>query len=259
MSITSPTKQALQKANKPVSPARFAGTGLWEYLSLLLLCSLMLFPGDREIHAQEKLSLKENISYAFEQNLQYRISILDTRQNKGDLKQNRLSRLPSLNASANQAFRYGRNVDPYTSTFVQQSIHFDTFSLSSSVPLFKGFQLTNRIKSSQYSLKAGKQDDIALKNTIRLQVTSYYLELLLQKEKGDNARSRKAITQQLQKKTRLLIESGKTNKTEALELEAQLASEQSQLVKANNQVKIARLNLRQYMNWTEEKTLRTCA
>lgn len=224
---------------------------------LSLLLGLLIISGKTE--AQQKLSLQDCIDIAIENNLQYQQSNLDTRQSQEQFKQRKFNRLPSLNLSGNQGFQFGRNIDPYTNTFVQESINTNRFSLNAQVPIFEAFKLNNQIKSSKFSLKASKKADQAMKNEIKLQVTSYYLDVLLQQETVDNARSRMETTKSTLKKTRILVKSGKTNQTEAMELESQLASEQSQLVQAKNQLKMAKLTLNQYMNREkkEELTLKT--
>ena len=199
--------------------------------------------------------MQDCIRYAVEQNLTLQQNKLTTRQDETDLKQRKMSRLPSLNATASQGFRFGRNIDPYTNTFVQQSINSNTFSLNAKIPVFEGFKLQNQIESSQLGVKASKASDEATKNEIKLTVTSYYMDVLLQREKLKNARSKKDRTRQMLEKTRLLVESGKVNKTEAMELKAQLASDESQLVQAKNKLKVAQLTLRQYMNWEEDQKL----
>lgn len=222
------------------------------FLLFLMLTGINNFAVKAQ-NKQNKLSLEECIQYAINKNLQYQESTLDSRQGEVKLKQKQLERYPSLNASLSQGFRFGRNIDPYTNTFVQQSINSNTFSLNSNVSLFQGFKLHKQIKSSQYNLRASRKNEEALKNDIKLQVTSYYLDVLLQRERVDNAESRKANTKKLLKKTRLLVESGKVNKAKALELEAQLAKDESELVKAKNQFELAKLNLSQYMNRKKQK------
>jgi outer membrane protein len=216
-----------------------------------MLTVIARFAGQAQ-NKEHKLSLKACIQYAIDKNLQYQQSTLDSRQGEVKLKQKQLERYPSLGASLSQGFRFGRNIDPYTNTFIQQSINSNTFSLYSNVTLFQGFKLNKQIKSSQYNLKASRKNEQALKNDIKLQVTAYYLDVLLQKERVDNAQSRKTNTRKLLEKTRLLVENGKVNKTEALELEAQLAKDKSELIKAENQFDLAKLNLSQYMNWEKQ-------
>ncbi len=224
-----------------------------ELIILTLLTGLFITVG--KVRAQQKLSLQDCIDIAIENNLQYQQSKLDTKQKEESLKQQKFDRLPSLNLSGNQGFQFGRNIDPYTNTFVQERINTNRFSLNGSIPIFEGFKLTNQIKSSKLSLKASDKADQAMKNEIKLQVTSYYLDVLLQREAVDNAVSRMETTKSTLEKTRILVKSGKTNKTEAMELESQLASERSQLVQARNQLKMAKLTLNQYMNREKGKAL----
>lgn len=199
------------------------------------------------------LSLKDCIDYAIAHNITVQQNQLAKKQTKANLQQSKMGRLPTLNAGAGQSFRFGRSVDPFTNEFVQETIRSNNFSLNSGVDLFKGFQQNREIKSNTRQLQADRAKVEATKNTIRTEVASRYLEVLLQRENVALSKEQLAASKSQLKQARLLVESGKAPKSRLLEVKAQVSSERSSLVEAKNQYKMAKLDLRQYMNWDKKK------
>lgn len=202
------------------------------------------------------LSLRECIDYAIQKNLTYQKNALSKEQTKAELKQSKMERFPTLNASAGQVFRFGRSIDPFTNQFVQETINSNNFSLNSDVRLFKGFQRNRQIKSDTRQLQADREQVKATKNNIRTETASRYLEVILQKKRVSLNEKQLENSRSLLKQARLLVESGKANKSRMLEMKAQVSTDKSNLVEAKNQLDLARLNLRQYLNWEENKVLK---
>lgn len=201
------------------------------------------------------LSLQESIEYAITHNLERQQNQLSKEQAENDLQQTKLQRFPSLNASAGQGFRFGRSIDPFTNQFVQETINSNNFSLNASLDVFKGFQQNRQIKSNTRNLQAQKAQVEATKNTIRTEVASRYLEVVLQRERLRNVRSQLEASKGQLEQAQTLVESGKANKSEALQLKSQVSSDKASLVEARNNLKMAYLDLQQYMNWEERKQL----
>ncbi len=199
------------------------------------------------------LSLEDCIDYAITHNITVQKNQLIKKQTKANLQQSKMGRLPTLNVGAGQSFRFGRSVDPFTNEFVQQTIRSNNFSLNSGLDLFKGFQQNREIKSNTRQLQADRAQVDATKNTIRTEVASRYLEVLLQRENVATSKEQLAASKSQLKQARLLVESGKAPKSRLLEVNAQVSTDKSSLVEAKNQFKMAKLDLRQYLNWDKKR------
>ncbi len=199
--------------------------------------------------------MQESIDYAIAHNLERQQNQLSKEQAENDLKQTKMQRFPTLNGSAGQGFRFGRSIDPFTNQFVQETINSSNFSLNANLDLFKGFQQNRQIKSKTRNLQAQKAQVEATKNTIRTEVASRYLEVVLQRERLRNAKSQLEASKGQLEQAQTLVESGKANKSEALQLKSQVSSDKATLVEAQNNLKMAYLDLQQYMNWEEREQL----
>src|SRR6056297_3651468 len=89
-------------------------------------------------NAQEKWSLESCIQYAIDNNIQIKQQNLYTEIQENQLQSAKLSALPSLNASAYESFRFGRNVDPYTNDFTEDNTQSFNMDVSAQVDLFRG-------------------------------------------------------------------------------------------------------------------------
>lgn len=212
----------------------------------IILACLMVFCVSRS-HGQSPLGLDKCIEIAWENNLQLQQQRLSVDLAQENLLQSRASMFPSLNASVSHSYNFGRTVDPFTNEFATETIRSNNFGVSSGVNLFSGLQTQNTIRQSRYELEANKFDLDRSYNDIALMVASAYLNILFAKELLDIVESQADITRQQLDRTTRLVEAGTLPRGAILNIQAQLATEELQIVNAENQLDLAYLNLRQIM------------
>lgn len=197
--------------------------------------------------SQEKrvLSLEECIEVAIENNLNVKRSQLNLRTAQVNLEQSKAGRYPSLNASGNYGFNWGRGIDPTTNQFIDQRINFNSVGASTNMPLIQGLQITNGIKQDKLSLEASKKDLEKAENDISLNTASFYLNVIFNKELAENAQFQLESSQQQLERTRILVESGALPLANKLQLESQVATNEVNLINAQNNLDLALLSLKQ--------------
>lgn len=217
---------------------------------LYILLSISLIFLSSFVYSQKQWSLEECIQYAYEHNIQIKQQKLATEVNQYTLKQARLDMLPSLNAGATHNFSYGRALDETTYEFTQnQEVQTSNFSLNSSVTLFSGFQKWNTIQQNRFSMLASLKDLERIKNDIGLNIASAYLQILFNQELVDVSLNQLAVTQQQIERTRKLVEAGSLARGSLLEIQAQEANEELNLINAQNQLNTSYLNLTQLLEF----------
>ena len=199
------------------------------------------------LNAQEKWSLENCINYALNNNIQIKQQELNTEIQNNQVKQSKIGLAPSLNGSLSRNFSYGRTVDPYTNNFTEEKTINDNYSINSQVVLFKGFQKLNTIKRNQLNLKASLADLEKFKNDIVLNISSAYLTVLFNLELLETAQDQLKITKQQESRTQKLVNAGSLAKGDLLEIQAQKANEELQIVNSENQLAISLLNLKQML------------
>ncbi len=215
---------------------------------LLIIVTALLSTVFSNSYQQEKWSLEKCINYALENNIQIKQQEIDTRSKGASLMQSRMNLLPSVNASMNQSYTLGRALDQTTYTFTEdQAITSSYFSVNSSVTLFNGLQALNTIKQNKYNLLASLKDLENLENNISLNIAAAYLQILLNIELLDAAKGQSAITGQQVERTKKLVNAGSLPQGSLLEIQAQAAAEELQVVNARNQLELSYLTLVQLL------------
>lgn len=163
------------------------------------------------------------------------------------------SLLPTVSADISETFRTGRSIDPFTNQFILQTIDATNVSLSASLTLFNGFQQQNNIRRSRSDYQAAQYDLKQQKQQIALDIANAYLQVVMAKEQLNLAQVQKASTEAQLERVRAQLRAGTVAENQVLDLEAQLANEDINIVAAQNQLRLAKLNLQQLMNLTYDE------
>jgi outer membrane protein len=199
--------------------------------------------------AQNVWSLEDCIMYAFENNIDIKQQVLQTDYNTNVLNQSKVQVTPNLNMGLSQAYSFGRALDQTTYEFREnQTIASSNFNLSSSVNLFQGLQQLNTIQQNEFNLLASLEDLEKLKNDIALFLASGYLQILFNRELLSVAEDQHELTLQQVDRTAKLVDAGSLARGSLLEIQAQAAREELNVIEAQNQLDIAYLNLTQMLD-----------
>lgn len=194
-------------------------------------------------------SLEDCIQYAMENNITIKQADLNTRYSKNILDQSRTSQLPNLNASSNYSYSFGRALDQTTYEFTDnQRINSISVNVSSGVNLFNGFQKRNSIEQNRINLMSAYEDVKKIKNDISLNIAAAYLQILFNEELLSATINQVEITRQQVERTQKLVDAGKLARGSSLEIQAQLAAEELNLVNSENQLLLSYLNLQQMLD-----------
>jgi outer membrane protein len=89
---------------------------------------------------------------------------------------------------------------------------------------------------------------------LSLQITSYYLTLLFQKEIVRTYQNQLDLTRKQVERTTVLVDTGSVPRSQLLDIEAQAASDETNLVTAQNDMNQAKLNLAHVLGITDIRT-----
>jgi len=193
-------------------------------------------------------TLEECVLYAIEHNIQVKQQELAADIQQNALKQSKYNLAPSLNGGAGHSYSFGRALDESTYRFTDnETVLSDYFSLNSSVTLFNGFTNRKSIELNKYNLQASIQDVEKIKNDISLSIALAYLQILLNKELLDVTKNQYDITMEQIDRTSILVAAGSLARGSLLEIQAQAAFEELQVVNAGNQLDLSILNLTQLL------------
>lgn len=198
--------------------------------------------------AQDKKqwSLQECVEYALANNLQVKRSELSLELSSIDRRQSRLAMLPTANAFSSYGFNWGRGIDPVTNQFISsQRNDFMSLGASSDVTVFNGFRIQNTIRQAAHEEEASEADLAKSRNDVTLNVISLFINVVFNKELVENARLQLSSSQQQLERTRKLVEAGSLPKSNELNLDAQVATNELNLVNQENALNLSVLQLQQ--------------
>ena len=197
--------------------------------------------------AQEKITLRQATEIALQNNLQIKQVQLSEALSDENLKQAKIALYPTLNASNNLNFNYGRSIDPLTNQFVNQSVTSTNANLFSGVTLFQGFQKINLISQSKYELEADKSNTQKAKNDLVLTVVTTYLQVLNSQDFLIASQQQLAISNQQLDREQKFFDVGNKTLADLSQAKAQVATAELNVTNAQNQLDLSFLSLAQLM------------
>ena len=198
--------------------------------------------------AQKIWTLEDCVNYALENNLDINKQLLVVESNKDQVLQSGLNMLPNLNAGGTNIWNFGQTIDLYTNTFANSTVRSNNFYISSNVTLYGGLQKLNTFKEKKINLMASQYDLDVIKNSISLSVAGFYLDILFNLELLDVAREQLRITDDQVKRIEKMVEAGSSARGDLLNIQAQRATEQLNVVSAENRLSISNLSLQQLID-----------
>ena len=193
-------------------------------------------------------TLERAVAYALEHNLGVRQYALTAQGNQQVLRQSKAALLPTANLNGTQTWQYGTSVNPLTYEYQSQTVRANNFSGASQLVLFQGFQLRNTIKRNALDLEASVQDVVKAQNDLSLNVASQFLQLMLAQELVRANQTRVSSDQEQITRTKILLKAGSIPESTLLDSQSQLATDELNVITAQNQVDLARLALMQLLN-----------
>ena len=195
---------------------------------------------------QHQWGLRECCDYAVEHNISIKQQQNQCRQKELQLSTAKNSRLPDLSGSLGQNFSFGRGLtaeNTYTNTNTSNT----SLQLSTSVPIFTGFQIPNQIKLSQLNLEAATADLEKAKNDIRMQVAKAYVQILYDMEIADVAHRQIEIDSAQVARLQAFVNNGKASEAELSSQKSTLANSRLTATQADNNCRLAILDLTQLL------------
>jgi outer membrane protein len=177
------------------------------------------------VKAQDKWDLQRCVTYAMQNNISVKQADIQARISALQLKLSEAGRLPNIGFSSNGGYNFGRSINPATNSFENKSIFFSNFQLQSSVNLFNWFSQRYTVEADKLSKQAADASTDKARNDIALNVAVAYLQALLASEQIDVSSLQIGQRQSQLDNIRKQVKAGVLPELNAVELEAQLATD----------------------------------
>ncbi len=219
-------------------------------LSVAMASFLVCPPAGAEGEAKV-WSLEECIRYAIDNNIDLKQRELERQDQEVTLHTSRHSWLPSVNAGVGENLGFGRS-EANDGLIVDRNSATTSASIQLSMPLFDGFKIPNDIAARKMDLKAAMETLNKAKDDLAVNVASYYLQVLYNKEVLRIAELQVKLSMEQVTKTESLFAAGKVPESQVYDMKSQLAKDEVTLTESRNNVKLALLDLAQSLEIGEE-------
>lgn len=194
-----------------------------------------------------RLSLQESIDLGLENNLMLKRSQLEFANLETGLMEAYGQRIPTFSTGISSGFRWGRSINPVTNLFETRRIGNVNVSASANLPLYAGGQIRNQIQQTKVNIEIGRLNVETTENDISLNIINLFVNIAFAKEQLNIARNQLITVREQLNRTKQLVTAGSLPRAELLDLEAQLATTELEVINASNNQRIARLNLSQQL------------
>jgi outer membrane protein len=205
--------------------------------------------------AQKTMSLSDCIEAAMQNNINIKQRDWQVISAEIDHRQSRLARLPDLNGFVSHGINQGRNIDPFTNTYINQDITFANYGLTSSLLLFNGLSQYHSIRRNALNLEASQLETQQEKDNIRLSVVLQYLQVLSTVDQIQILRNQISTTEAQLKRLETLDRDGAISPVDISDLRGQFATEKLNLLDAENAQQNAAISLFQLMGIAYDRTV----
>ena len=215
----------------------------------ITLLALLLLSGLSMAQAQSSniWNLESCLEHALENNLLLQQSQLNLERNEVTLAQNQASRLPNLNAGVGFGSNFGYTINPFTNEFTSQSLQSLNGGLNSSVTLYNFGRITQSIEQARVDLQSSELDYRQAEYDLMLNVTLAYLDIIRNQELVESAEIQVNSTKQQRDRTDRLVQAGSLARADLLQIEAQIATDELNLINTRNQLETSYLTLMQLL------------
>lgn len=200
-----------------------------------------------QIQAQKKWTLEECVNYALENNISIKQSRLD--EDLADVSKRDAfgNYLPSVNASASNAWNTGLTQDVTTGVLRTQTSRNSSYNATIGISISQGLTNLRSIQRAELNKLAAQYGLSKMRDDISLFVANSYLQVLLNKENLKSISLQNEVTTEQIDRTKELVDAGVLPEGDLLEIEATNTAEKQRMVVAENAVRISLISLAQLL------------
>jgi len=162
---------------------------------------------------------------------------------------------PSVNANTAAYYNFGRSIDPQTNTYFNTTSFHNSYGVSASYTLFDGFQAVNNYKISKTGMQIADSQEKQAEADICLAVMEAYYNVVYYQRLRDVYQQQLSAAEQALEKARRQEELGQKGHADVVQMEADLADRQYDLISVENLSRDRMMTLQDLLFWPMETEL----
>jgi len=200
--------------------------------------------------AKKEWTLQDCINYAVENNIQIKQSKLTQLSGKEDLEQAKAQLFPILSGQVNQDF-----VNYPSDRVLTNNQYSGSYKVSANWVLYDGNKRVNAIKQEELNDQANLLDVETNVNDIRMALVRAYMQVLYATEGVTLSSQTMDVSKAQVDRARELFDAGSISRVDLSQLESEYASDQYNLVKAQNNLASYKIQLKQLLEMDLSETI----
>ena len=200
--------------------------------------------------AQATMSLHDCMAYAISNSTKMRIqqaAVGDAQISRRDAALALFT--PQINANTYAYYNFGRSIDPQTNTYFNTTSFHNNYGVSAGYDLFDGFKAVNNYKISKTGMLIADSQEKQVEADICLAVMEAYYNVVYYKRLVDVYEEQVSVAEQALVKARRQEELGQKGHADVIQMEADLADREYDLINTRNQYESQKMTLADLMFW----------
>ena len=217
---------------------------------------VLAFAATVHVSAQTAMSLHDCMAYAVSHSTKMRIqqaAVGDAQIGRRDAALKLFT--PQINASTYAYYNFGRSIDPQTNTYFNTTSFHNNYGVNAGFDLFNGFEAVNNLKISKTGLLIADSQEKQVEADICLAVMEAYYNVVYYKRLSDVYEEQVATAGASLKKAKRQEELGQKGHADVIQMEADLADRQYDLINARNMYQDQKMTLADLMFWPVDEEL----
>jgi len=222
------------------------------------ICFGILFCFVLPVFAQKKWTMQECIDYAMANNISLKKSSLQRMSTNEDLQSSKAQLLPSLNFSTSQNLNYrpwptagmSTVVDGRAMASVDKVYYNGSYSLNGNWTVWNGNRNHNQVKLNEIALAKNAVDSTTTARNIEEQIAQLYVQIAYTEENIKVQKATLEFSKTNENRGKDMVEIGKMSKADLMQLTAQRAQDEYNVVSAESQARNYKRQLKQLLQIT---------
>lgn len=195
-------------------------------------------------------TLRECMEYAISNSTEIRIQQADN----GDAQVARRDAIleaftPAVNAAAHVYSNFGRAIDPESNTYISTTSLNNAYSVSAGISLFNGFEAVNNLRITRTAKEMGLSKEQQIKDRICLATIEAYCNVLYYTDLEKILKTQANTASKALELVRRQEELGQKSYADVVQMSADLADREYELISARNSLEDAYITLKDIMFW----------
>lgn len=225
-------------------------------ISLIILSCLLLLPAgmNAQDDMPEQWTLRDCIDYALEHNITIRRNRISVESTQEDVKTAKADFLPSLSGNISQRIVNRPNSASGTiisgdniTTSESKTSYNGSYGIDANWTVYNGSKRVNTVKQQQLNSRMAELSVDESENSIEESITQLFVQILYSDEAVKVNESTLEVSRQQYERGRQLFDAGSIASSDLAQLEAQVSSDNYQLVTAQTTLQNYKLQLKQLL------------